>query len=74
MFIKKERKRINRMKNKLGMEIKKTIFKVLIDGEETKLETMENEIIEDITDDIEYNDVYLKILTLENCKKNKCNM
>ncbi len=36
------------MKNKLGMEITKTIFKVLIDGEETKLETMENEIIENI--------------------------
>ena len=57
------------MKNKLGMEINPIKFKVLVDGEEVELETMENEIVEDISDDINYNDVYLKILTLENCKK-----
>lgn len=57
------------MKNKLGMEIVQTTFKVLVDGEEVELETMENEIVEEIDNNIEYNDVYLKILTLENCKK-----
>ena len=57
------------MKNKLGMEITSTKFKVLVDGEETILETMENEIVECVTENITYNDVYLKILTLENCKK-----
>lgn len=57
------------MKNKLGMEIIPTTFKVLVNGEEVELETMENEIVEEIDNNIEYNDVYLKILTLENCKK-----
>lgn len=57
------------MKNKLGMEIIPTKFKVLVKGEEVELWTMENEIVEYIDNDIKYNDVYLKILTLENCKK-----
>lgn len=57
------------MKNKLGMEVIPKTFKVLVDGEEVELETMENEIVEYIDNDIKYNDVYLKILTLENCKK-----
>lgn len=57
------------MKNKLGMEIIKTKFSTLVDGKETILETMENEIVEDIDEHIDYNDMYLKILTLKNCKK-----
>lgn len=57
------------MKNKLGMEINPIKFRVLVNGEEVELETMENEIVEDVCNDINYNDVYLKILTLENCKK-----
>jgi len=57
------------MKNKFGMEIIPIIFTVRIKGEETELKTMENEIVEDISDDIKYNDVYKKILTIDNCKK-----
>lgn len=57
------------MKNKLGMEIMPTSFRVLVDGESVELRTMKNEIIEEIDNNIDYNDVYLKILTLENCKK-----
>lgn len=57
------------MKNKLGMEIIRTTFTTLEDGEMVTLETMENEIVEEVDEHIDYNNVYLKILTLENCKK-----
>jgi len=57
------------MKNRLGMEIIKTKFATLVDGEEVILETMKNEIVEEVDKHIDYNNVYLKILTLENCKK-----
>lgn len=57
------------MKNKFGMEIIGLGIATTINGELVMLHVNENEIIETVSDETKYNDLYCKITKLENIRK-----